>query len=182
MCLSVSYAWIGTGPQEIQSSCHKPSEENALPKKQKTIHKWIEETEEGVFVYLTSESAAEWATLKKKKIWISTGGFAVILPVKRNFGQQMPADVESYFFWKWKTTAGGTSREPLLHAIDPSPGTLSSNTVFGREELFLAAEGLQSFEWMERATPRLRRINRQREHLPSWHVQMVRHVMWLSKM
>lgn len=22
MCLSVSYAWIGTGPQEIQSSCH----------------------------------------------------------------------------------------------------------------------------------------------------------------
>lgn len=42
---------------------------------------------------------------------------------------------------------GGMSREPLsTPLVDGSPGTSSSNTVFGREELFLAAEGLRRFE------------------------------------
>lgn len=50
-------------------------------------------------------------------------------------------------FMKIKNCCRRDVPRAALHAIDRSPGTLSSDTVFGgREELFLAAEGLQCFE------------------------------------
>lgn len=100
MCLSVSYAWIGTGPQEIQSPCHKPSEENALPKKTKNKSQMDGRDRGGrLCIPHVGKRCRMGDVKKKKKIWISAGGFAVILPVERNFGQQMPADVESCFFF-----------------------------------------------------------------------------------
>lgn len=111
MCLSVSYAWIGTGPQEIQSSCHKPSEENALPKNK--TKSGIEKTEEDLFVYLTLESAAEWATEKKKKDLNFHGRLCCHPACSEKLWATDARWRWILFLWKLKTAAGGMSREPL---------------------------------------------------------------------
>lgn len=147
----------------------------AMGRKCVAKNEWIEETEEAVVKYLISDVAAEQAS---KNVTGYLQSFVVFQP--RRHGQRLSANVESYFLTMW---AGLPESE--LHVIHLQKHYRSPLCHLILRGLFLAQrpalKGLPCLMSGGREVVCLGSINRQYEHLPSWHVQLSLHGMWLWK-